>query len=161
MYTRILMPVDGSACAERAMGEGLRLAAELGAEVIFLHAIEDPITAGYATPESLPYAASLAEDLKKEAARVLLDAAERAERAGVRATTRLVEHRDPVDAIREAEVDADLVVMGTHGRRGVSRWIFGSVTEGALRRSGKPFLVVRSAEAAAAGSDPAAADDDR
>ena len=161
MYTRILMPVDGSACAERAMEEGLRLAAELGAEVIFLHAVEDPLTAGYAAPESLPYAASLAEDLKKEAARILQDALERAEREGVRATKRLVEHRDPVDAIREAEGDADLVVMGTHGRRGVSRWIFGSVAEGALRRSGKPFLVVRSDGGSDAGEAPPAVADDR
>jgi nucleotide-binding universal stress UspA family protein len=146
MYERILMPVDGSACAERAIEEGLRLASELGAEVLFLHAIEDPLAAGYATPESLPYAARLAEDLKKEAERVLDDAMARAARAGVPAKTRLVEHRDPVAAIRDAEADVDLVVIGTHGRRGMQRWMFGSVTEGALRRSGKPFLIFRSGE---------------
>lgn len=144
MYQRILMPVDGSACAERAVQEGLKLAAELNAEVLFLHAIEDPLAAGYATPESLPYAARLAEDLRQEAERILSDAMQRAEDAGVRASTRLVEHRDPIEAIREAEVDADLVVMGTHGRRGMQRWMFGSVAEGALRRSGKPFLVIRT-----------------
>ena len=144
MYERILMPVDGSSSAERAIDEGLRLASELGAAVIFLHAVEDPLAAGYATPESLPYAARLADDLKKEAERILDDAMARAERSGVRASRRLVEHRDPVDAIREAEADADLVVMGTHGRRGMQRWIFGSVTEGALRRAAKPFLIVRN-----------------
>lgn len=148
MYQRILMPVDGSACAERAMEEGLRLAAELDAEVLFLHAVEDPLAAGYATPESLPYAARMAEDLKYEAERILADAMERAQAAGVTATTRLVEHRDPVAAIRDAEADVDLVVIGTHGRRGIQRWMFGSVTEGALRRSGKPFLIVRSQEQA-------------
>lgn len=143
MYERILMPVDGSECSARAVEEGLRLASELGASVIFLHAVEDPLSAGYATPESLPYAAQLADDLKAEGERILEDAMGRADRAGVRATQRLVEHRDPVDAIHEAEEDADLVVIGTHGRRGMQRWLFGSVTEGALRRSGKPYLIVR------------------
>lgn len=146
MYERILMPVDGSACSQRALEEGLRLAAELDAEVLLLHALEDPLAMGYATPESLPYAARLAEDLKTEAERILERASRRAEELGVRATTRLVEHRDPIDAIHDAEDEVDLVVIGTHGRRGMERWMFGSVTEGALRRSGKPFLIVRSDE---------------
>ncbi|HNQ98975.1 MAG TPA: universal stress protein, partial [Trueperaceae bacterium] len=66
---------------------------------------------------------------------------------GVVAGTSLVEHHDPVEAIHDAEADHDLVVMGTHGRRGFNRWMFGSVAEGALRRSTKPYLVVRSQEA--------------
>lgn len=144
MYERILMPVDGSACSQRALDEGLRLAAELDADVVLLHAIEDPLAMGYATPESLPYAAKLAEDLKAEAERILERANARAEELGVRATTRLVEHRDPIDAIHDAESEVDLVVIGTHGRRGMQRWMFGSVTEGALRRSTKPFLIVRT-----------------
>ena len=146
MYERILMPVDGSACSERALDEGLRLAAQLGARVLLLHALEDPLAMGYATPESLPYAARLAEDLKMEAERVLKRASQRAEELGVQATTRLVEHRDPIEAIHDAESEVDLVVIGTHGRRGMQRWMFGSVTEGALRRSGKPFLNVRTEE---------------
>lgn len=144
MYERILMPVDGSACSRRALDEGLRLAVELDAQVLLLHALEDPLAAGYATPEALPYAARLAEDLKKEAERILEHARQRAEELGVRVTTRLVEHRDPIEAIHDAEAEVDLVVIGTHGRRGMKRWMFGSITEGALRRSGKPFLIVRS-----------------
>ena len=146
MYERILMPVDGSRCSEQAVAEGLRLADQVGATVVFLHAIEDPLAAGYATPESLPYAAKLAEDLKGEGERILDRAMAWADDAGVAAERLLVEHRHPADAIKDAEATVDLVVMGTHGRRGMQRWMFGSVTEAALRRSTKPFLIVRTEE---------------
>ena len=146
MYERILMPVDGSRCSEQAVEEGLRLAEEVGAAVVFLHAIEDPLATGYATPESLPYAAKLAEDLKSEGERILDRAMRWAEDAGIPAERMLVEHRHPADAIEDAEETVDLVVMGTHGRRGMQRWMFGSVTEAALRRSTKPFLIVRTEE---------------
>ena len=149
MYERILMPVDGSRCSEHAVAEGLRLAAEIGATVVFLHAIEDPLAAGYATPESLPYAAKLAEDLKTEGERILDGAMGWADDVGVTAERLLVEHRHPADAIQDAEATVDLVVMGTHGRRGMQRWMFGSVTEAALRRSTKPFLIVRTEESPA------------
>lgn len=144
MYKRILMPTDGSACAEQAMEHGLELARLMNAEVTFLHVLENPLTSGYATPETLPYSAQLYQDLKDAANQILQRAAERAEKLGVKATTRLVENRDPVQAIHEAEEGHDAVVMGTHGRRGFNRWMFGSVAEGALRRSSKPFLLVRA-----------------
>lgn len=144
MYQRILMPTDGSACANHAIEQGLELASKLGAEVVFLHVLENPLTSGYATPETLPYSAQLYQDLKDAAKGVLDDVAARARAAGVTAETRLVENRDPVQAIHEAERDCDAVVMGTHGRRGFNRWMFGSVAEGALRRSSKPFLLIRS-----------------
>ncbi len=144
MYRKILMPTDGSACANHAIEQGLELARRLGSEVLFLHVLENPLTTGYATPETLPYSAQLYEDLKSAATGVLDEAARRAGESGVTAETRLVENRDPVQAIHEAEEECDAVIMGTHGRRGFNRWMFGSVAEGALRRSTKPFLVIRS-----------------
>jgi nucleotide-binding universal stress UspA family protein len=147
MYARILMPTDGSPCATKAIHEGLALAKALGSEVTFLYALENPITAGTASPEALPYSAQLWEDLKGLADDALADAMRIAADAGVHATARRIDDRAPVQAIIDAEVDHDLVVMGTHGRRGFNRWMFGSVSEGALRRASKPFLVVRSDEA--------------
>ncbi|MFO7545933.1 MAG: universal stress protein [Trueperaceae bacterium] len=144
MYKRILMPTDGSACADQAVEHGLELARLMNAEVTFLHVLENPLTSGYATPETLPYSAQLYQDLKDAANQILQRAAERAENLGVKATTKLVENRDPVQAIHEAEEGHDAVVLGTHGRRGFNRWMFGSVAEGALRRSTKPFLLVRA-----------------
>ena len=63
---------------------------------------------------------------------------------GVTAKGVLVEDVDRCRPSTKAEKDHDLVVMGTHGRRGFNRWMFGSVAEGALRRSTVPYLVVRS-----------------
>ncbi len=146
MYRRILMPTDGSACANQAIEQGLELARRLESHVTFLHVLENPLTSGYATPETLPYSTQLYEDLKNAAQGVLEDAMRRATAAGVEADTRLVENRDPVQAIHEAEKDQDAVIMGTHGRRGFNRWMFGSVAEGALRRSDKPFLLIRTTE---------------
>lgn len=144
MYDRILMPTDGSGCARNAMREGLELARQLDASVTFLHVLENPLVAGYAAPEALPYSAQLYKDLKAAANELLEEAVAMAEKQGVKAQAKLVENRRPPDAIHEAEKDHDLVIMGTHGRRGVDRWMFGSVAEGALRRAVKPFMVIRS-----------------
>lgn len=146
MYQRILMPTDGSACAMHAISEGLGLAKQLGAEVTFLYALENPLTTGTATPESLPYSAQLWEDLKQTADEALRDAVGAAEALGVRATAKRVDNQAPVAAILNSLEDHDLVVMGTHGRRGFNRWMFGSVAEGALRRATKPFLLIKMDE---------------
>lgn len=143
MYRTILIPTDGSATSESAVEQGLELARLMRAEVTFLHVLENPLTSGYATPETLPYSAQLYQDLKASAAEILQRATDKAEKAGVTAKVNLVENRDPVQAIVDASKDFDAVVMGTHGRRGFNRWMFGSVAEGALRRSEKPFLMIR------------------
>lgn len=146
MYRKILIPTDGSACANHAVAEAIELAKAIGAEVTFLYALENPLTTGTASPEALPYSAQLWEDLKAMANEALESATEAAKAAQVKATAVRVDNRAPVQAILEAEADHDLVVMGTHGRRGFNRWMFGSVAEGALRRSKRPFLLIRSDE---------------
>jgi nucleotide-binding universal stress UspA family protein len=147
MYRRILVPTDGSACAQHAVHEAVELAKALDAEITFLYALENPLTTGTASPEALPYSAQLWDDLKAMAD----EASERGHRRGRgqrRARHRLrIDNRAPVQAILEAEGDHDLVIMGTHGRRGFNRWMFGSVAEGALRRAKRPFLLIRSSEA--------------
>jgi len=151
VYERILMPTDGSGCARNATRHGLDLARRLGAHVTFLHVLENPLVAGYAAPEALPYSAQLYQDLKQAGGEILDEALAEAERLGVAAEGRLIENKRPADAIHDAEQDHDMVIMGTHGRRGFDRWMFGSVTEGALRRSTKPFLVIRADDEAPAG----------
>lgn len=146
MYEKILIPTDGSGSARKATDHALDLARRLGSRVTFLHVLENPLVTGYAAPEALPYSAQLYDDLKATAEQVLDDAVARAREAGVPAEGRLVENRRPVDAVSDAEEEHDLVVMGTHGRRGMDRFMFGSVTEGALRRSHRPFLVIRAGD---------------
>src|SRR5690606_10315002 len=132
MYRKILIPTDGSETSGLAIDQGLELARLMGAEVTFLHVLENPLTSGYATPETLPYSAQLYRDLKESAGGILQRATEKADKQGVKAKTQLVENRDPVQAIVDAAKDFDAIVMGTHGRRGFNRWMFGSVAEGAL-----------------------------
>lgn len=144
MYQSILIPTDGSKTSDKAIEQGLALAKMSGGRVTFLHVLENPLTAGYATPESMPYAAQLYQDLKTSGENLLREAVDAAQAQGVSASSRLVEDADPVAAITEASKDHDIIVMGTHGRRGFNRWMFGSVAEGALRRADKPFLLIRS-----------------
>lgn len=145
---RVLMPTDGSACSETAIREGLEIAKALGAEVTFLYALENPAVMVDATPSMAAYVPQLYEDLKDNAHEALNQAQSLADEAHVPAHTRLVEHQRPADAIHEAEQTHDMVVMGTHGRRGFNRVMFGSVAEGALRRAKKPYLMIRRPDAA-------------
>jgi nucleotide-binding universal stress UspA family protein len=144
MYKRILMPTDGSACSIAAIREGLELAKVLGAEVTFLYALEDPSATMYAMPEVVAYQPQLYEDLKKAGQVILNDVQRLADEANVPSTAKLVQHSSPQEAILEAEKEADLVIMGTHGRRGFNRFMFGSVAEGVLRRAETPYLLIRN-----------------
>jgi nucleotide-binding universal stress UspA family protein len=146
MYRKILVPTDGSACAQHAVHEAVEMAKALDAEITFLYALENPLTTGTASPEALPYSAQLWDDLKAMADEALTAATAVAVDRGVPANALRVDNRAPVQAILEAEGDHDLVIMGTHGRRGFNRWMFGSVAEGALRRAKRPFLLIRSGE---------------
>lgn len=146
-FNRILLPIDGSPCSDRATDEGLQLARVLGAQVTFMYALEVPVSV-YTMPESMVYEPQLHETLKKAAQLSLDKARARAAELGVEATTELVDHPGvrATEAILEREGDVDLSVMGTHGRRGVNRALLGSVTEGVIRQSAVPHLVVRCPE---------------
>lgn len=143
MIRRILIPTDGSGCSEGAIRQGLELAQALDAEVTFLFVIEDPAATMYAAPELVGYHQELIDSLRSAGSEALARAKKMADKSGVASETVLVEHERPVSAIHAAEAEHDLVVMGTHGRRGFDRFVFGSVAEGALRRSEVPYLMVR------------------
>lgn len=142
---RILMPTDGSACSETAIRQGLPYAQALGAEVTFLYVLEDFTVPLYATPGVMTWQPELYKEFKKAAQEALERAEALATEAGVPCQAQLAERQHPVDAIHEVERAHDLVIMGTHGRRGFDRFMFGSVAEGALRRAEKPYLMIRPA----------------
>lgn len=144
MYKRILMPTDGSKCSEKALAEGLEFAKALHADVTFLYALEDLAT-HYAVPGGF-YLANYYQDMKKAAQDALQRATKLAIEAGVNSTQVLAERRNPIEAIHEAEQDHDLVIMGTHGRRGFNRFMLGSVAEALIRRSKTPYLLLRHPE---------------
>jgi len=143
MYKTILMPTDGSVCSQKAITEGLEVAKNMDAGVTFLYVVENMSSAMWISPESVPYGVELMEDLKKVGREALEKASQMAKAVGVNAQTKLAEGR-PIDTILQEAKNYDLVVMGTHGRSGLDRWMLGSVTDAVLHRAGKPILVVRS-----------------
>ncbi len=145
MYRRILVPIDGSETSAHALDAALKLAHEHDAELKPLYVVDVPPLM-YEGPGCDP--TSLCEAFVTEGTYVLADAAAKMLRERVKGSTRLLEV-DPVgDDIAQQitraakEFDADLVVMGTHGRRGWRRLVLGSVAERFLRISTRPVLLV-------------------
>lgn len=147
MYKRILVPVDGSETSTKALVAALQLARESEGCVRLLHAF-DPLdfTGAY------DFGGQVLEAARKDAARILDDALQIALASGVPSDSRLLEapgQRLGESVAQEARAwDADLVVVGTHGRRGVGRVLLGSGAEQVLRMAPVPVLAVRSPEAA-------------
>jgi len=145
MYTRILVPIDGSETSTHALDAALELAREHNAEVKPVYVVDVPqlMYSGPACDPSL-----VREAFIKEGALVLADASAKMLRAGVKGSTLVVEvdplGDDIAQRITAAAKDfgADLVVMGTHGRRGWRRLVLGSVAERFLRISTRPVLLV-------------------
>lgn len=145
MYQRILVPVDGSPTAERGLREAVALAAGREARLLFLYVVDD-----YATMSEVTSAAGYDEmlrGLRQFGLDVLAKARRSAEGASVHVETLLreVTGKRVSDVIVEqvAQHNCDLVVMGTHGRRGFSRLAMGSAAEGVARISPVPVLLVR------------------
>jgi nucleotide-binding universal stress UspA family protein len=157
--TKILVPVDFSPHAERAFHYAKTLAHRLGATLALLHVVEDPFVTGAWSPEVyVPNVPELLENLISGAERQLATLKESSAALGLTAETAVITGR-PANAIVEHAKDGgfDLIVMGTHGRTGLSHVVMGSVAERVVRKAPCPVLTMRAAEAAAAATKPAAA----
>jgi len=149
MYKRILVPVDGSATSAKGLEEAIRLAKLTGASLELVNVLdEQSLALGVEA-----YAASSREDLAtlRETARGILDRArQRAAAEGVGADTKMLETFGVrvADLIVDEAVaaKADLIVIGTHGRRGIGRLLLGSDAEQILRLAPVPVLLVRGGE---------------
>ncbi len=147
MYKKILVPIDGSETSTRGLDEALKIAKVHGSQVRLVHIVNEFIL-DYTYSPGL-YAANLIESLVK-AGRKVLDAAEAAARSqGVKAETVLLESIGGAAAdlilAQAKEWQADLIVMGTHGRRGLARLALGSDAEQVLRGAAVPVLLIRGA----------------
>lgn len=138
MYERILLPTDGSEGSDRAVEQAIGLASETGGELHVLFVVED-----------IPYAPELMDDQVEGQLRALGEEAieeirARAADAGVTVVTE-VRQGAPHSAILgyADEAAADVIVMGTHGRSGLDRYLLGSVTERVVRTAEVPVLTVR------------------
>jgi nucleotide-binding universal stress UspA family protein len=151
VYHRILVPIDGSPTAERGLREAIALAAEQKARLYLLNVVDDyPIVVqmSSATRFEQTERARMRMSSLLEFGEALLNKAQRtATDAGVPADTLLREgtHGRVADVIVEeaAKAGCDLIVMGTHGRRGFSRLMMGSDAELVVRTSPVPVLLVR------------------
>jgi nucleotide-binding universal stress UspA family protein len=147
MYARILVPIDGSSVAERALDEAIALARQLGSTLHVFNVVEARRHVAEVLGDALPE--QLVEDWRIAGERVVPDAIERARSQGVAAHGRV--SCDPGLLVYEAillearRTAAELVVMGTHGRRGLTRLTLGSDAELVLRESPVPVLLVRAA----------------
>jgi nucleotide-binding universal stress UspA family protein len=143
MYKRILIPVDGSETSNRAVVAGLQMARENGGRIRLVHALDElAYLSGY------EYSADLLKAARDQGSRVLEDAQVMARSAGVPADGKLVEtagrRLGELVAEEARNWEADLVVVGTHGRRGMSRILLGSGAEQVLRLAPVPVLAVRT-----------------
>ncbi|MAT99526.1 MAG: hypothetical protein CL608_20480 [Anaerolineaceae bacterium] len=142
-HKRILVPLDGSLQAESALGPALKLAHEVVAELILLRVTEMPPIPkepvhGWPGVKSVMQAAELEAKIYLERTRKsLID-------SGIQISTQVT-----TGAVTESIIDTadeqqvDLIVMSSHGRSGVDRWVFGSVTEKTLRGAHCATLVIR------------------
>jgi nucleotide-binding universal stress UspA family protein len=144
MYDRILLPTDGSEGTEEAVDQALGLASLTGATLYPLSVVDRRIylSAGNDQQEEIT------ETLRAEAEEAVAALAERAEAAGVEVETAVRDGIPDAVIVRYAdEVDADLVVMGTHGRTGREKLAnLGSVTERVVGNVDRPTLVVSIGE---------------
>ncbi|HZQ61087.1 MAG TPA: universal stress protein [Casimicrobiaceae bacterium] len=152
MFKRILVAVDGSAPAARALTAALDLAVEQGSELVLLHVLDDLPAA--VSVDALTYATGpILEALQQAGRDVLGSAVRKAEKRDVRLRPLLVETvgKSVSDVILDQarKTRADLIVLGTHGRRGLARIVMGSDAEGVVRNATVPVLLIRASEGAA------------
>ena len=144
MYQRILIPTDGSELTGRAVATGVNLAKTLGAEVHTL-CVKEPFPYG-AVAEMQPTPPQEFFDAQARiATRHVAAVAEACKTAGVPCQALTVEGLHPWESIIEhaKRMDCDLLVMASHGRRGVSALLLGSETQKVLTHTKIPVLVVR------------------
>jgi nucleotide-binding universal stress UspA family protein len=147
-YKRILVPVDGSPTSNAGLREAIDLARGQGASLQLVHVVDYHylVMTGL---EAGAYIEDLMESLTQSGRRILKRAEALAEKSGLKVSTVLLESPagPAADAIvRQAKKwQADLIVIGTHGRRGVRRMLMGSDAEQVVRNSPVPVMLVRSA----------------
>lgn len=155
MFKRLLVPLDGSRFASRAVQYAADVAQRFSAEVIFIQVIKTA-TPGFA-------ATGYDDTVSPAASAIAVQAALEADKRNVARAKRYLSDKvrtirsrhikssyqvligDPADSIMEfsEKENIDLVVMTTHGRSGLKRAVMGSIADAVIRESGKPVLVVR------------------
>lgn len=149
MFKQILVALDGSETANLALDEAMTLAKECGSIVRGIYVID-----AYSFAPQLEFISlqEVASSIREEASGVLAKAKKKLDAAGVISETKIVETEVSGERIAQAIAKeanswpADLIVVGTHGRRGFSHFLLGSVAESIVRVASKPVLLIRGKE---------------
>ena len=146
MYARILVPVDGSGTSTRGLTEALALAKVVGAKVRLVHIVNEVnIAPAYAA--GMQYG-QVIESMRTYGKAVLQEAEKRVRDNGLEPESVMIESLgSPAGDIiieQATKWGAELIVLGTHGRRGLRRMVLGSDAEHVVRHSDVPVLLVRS-----------------
>lgn len=146
MYQKIVVAVDGSESSKRALDEAVRIAALTHGEVHAVYLVERAPVFPYTCHYDM---ATMNHNVRHQGLAMLNEAAHAMTAAGINGATELIEMDGMTDDIARClqrcahDYGAELVVMGTHGYRGVRRAVLGSVAEKFLRSSACPVLLVR------------------
>ncbi len=143
---KVLLPIDESRYSQEAVGFLLRQMQKRGTRVRVLHVIEPVVayvTAGM-IPQLVRSVAGVERDRQREARALVTRTAQQLRRAGLKATT-AVEKGDPKTTIIDhaAKWGAELIILGSHGLKGMSRFLMGSVSDAVLRHARCSVEVVR------------------
>ena len=148
MYQRILVPVDGIHTSTLGLQEAIRIAIDQRAHLKLVSVVDELVIAQ--NFEGLINAGELIDALRDSGEKAIKNALALVHKHDLKveaATFETVGDRVADIIVREAKKwKADLIVMGTHGRRGFNRMVLGSDAEGVLRNSPVPVLMVRSPE---------------
>jgi nucleotide-binding universal stress UspA family protein len=149
MYSKILVPVDGSETSTAGLDEAIKLAKIHGSQLCLLHIVNEFILDYTYAPGQ--YTENLFDALRKGGKKILEAAETTVQRQGIKPTCVMLESIGgaAADLILEKakEWHANLIVMGTHGRRGIFRLAMGSDAEQVVRGASIPVLLVRGAAA--------------
>lgn len=151
-YHQILVPVDGSPTSQKALDEAIRLAELTGARLRLLHVVDELSYVNGFEP-AMNYLNEIIPLMREAGEKLLAHERQKALDKGVEADSVLIVEGPGRICDHVAEqarrVKADLIVVGSHGRRGIGRVLLGSDAEQIVRTAPVPVLVVRGGEAAA------------
>ena len=142
MFDEILLPTDGSEGVGQAINAAVSMAEKFNARIHILFVAEPPRFHEYGASVALT---NIMQSLQEAGRQILDDTAERVRNQGISAVETVLRQGHPAEEIiaYASENAIDLVVMGTHGRRGLNRMLLGSVTEEVVRCSQVPIMTVR------------------
>ena len=148
MFKHILLPTDGSDLSDKGVKQTLKMAKSIGAHITAVHIVpryHAPREEGFFMPEVTELREQFENDAAEHAREILDPVKQAAERVGVKCNTVVAMADSPYQAIiRQAKKSkCDLIMMASHGRRGVQRLLHGSETANVLTHSTIPVLVLR------------------